>query len=170
MINKIKSFYSLYSNNCSLVVDCRGDSPAILYWGSRLANTTSPDILALLATSQELQASLPQEAPIGLSPQSAAGFSGSPGVQLHRDGFQWAVYTRIESVSLIDNKLTIVSICQGTQTQLIHCLALDHKTDVLAATTEIVNMGESSLWLDRCDAPCLPIPKHYSKILSFQSK
>ena len=170
MINKIKSFYSLYSNNCSLVVDCRGDSPAILYWGSRLANTTSPDILALLATSQELQASLPQEAPIGLSPQSAAGFSGSPGVQLHRDGFQWAVYTRIESVSLIDNKLTIVSICQGTQIQLTHCLVLDYKTDVLAATTEIVNMGESSLWLNRCDAPCVPIPKHYSKILSLTGR
>ena len=91
MTNKIKSFYSLSSNNCSLVVDCRGDAPVILYWGSRLANTTSPDMLALLATSQELQASLPQETPIGLSPQSAAGFSGSPGVQLHRDGLQWAV-------------------------------------------------------------------------------
>ena len=73
MTNRIKSFYSLSSNNCSLVVDCRGDSPVILYWGSRLADTTSPDMLALLATSQELQASLPQEAPIGLSPQSAAG-------------------------------------------------------------------------------------------------
>lgn len=170
MTNRIKSFYSLSSNNCSLVVDCRGDSPVILYWGSRLADETSPDMLALLATSQELQASLPQEAPIGLSPQTAAGFSGSPGVQLHRDGLQWAVYTRIESVSLIDNKLTIVSICQGTQIQLIHCLALDHKTDVLSATTEIVNMGESSLWLDRCDAPCVPIPKNYSKILSFAGR
>ena len=50
------------------------------------------------------------------------------------------------------------------------CLALDHETDVLAATTEIVNMGESSLWLDRCDAPCVPIPKHYSKILSFTGR
>jgi len=109
MNNTIKLFYSLYSNNCSLIVDCRGDSPVILYWGSRLADETSPDMLALLATSQELQASLPQEAPIGLSPQSAAGFSGSPGVQLHRDGLQWAVYTRIESVSLTDNKLTIIS-------------------------------------------------------------
>ncbi|MDG1323097.1 MAG: alpha-galactosidase, partial [Porticoccaceae bacterium] len=170
MTNRIKSFYSLHSNNCSLVVYCRGDSPVILYWGSRLADETSPDMLALLATSQELQASLPQEPPIGLSPQTAAGFSGSPGVQLHRDGLQWAVYTRIESVSLTDNKLTIISVCQGTQIQLIHCLALDHETDVLAATTEIVNMGESSLWLDRCDAPCVPIPKHYSKILSFTGR
>ena len=31
-------------------------------------------------------------------------------------------------------------------------------------------MGESSLWLDRCDAPCVPIPKHYSKILSFAGR
>ena len=82
-------------------------------------------MLALLATSQELQACPPEEAPFALSPEMAAGFTGSPGVQIHRNGRQWAVYARIESARSSDNQLIIISQCQGTEIQLTHCLQLD---------------------------------------------
>ena len=62
MAPSIKSFYALHSRNCSLVIDCRGNAPAILYWGPRLSEVTSPDMLSLLATRQELQACQAQEA------------------------------------------------------------------------------------------------------------
>jgi alpha-galactosidase len=170
MAPSIKSFYALHSRNCSLVIDCRGNAPAILYWGSRLSEATSPDMLSLLATRQELQACQAQEALITLSPEAATGFMGSPGVQMHRSGRQWAIYAKTKSVNLVDNQLTIISQCHGAEIQLTHCLALHASTDVLTATTAITNIGSSALWLDRCDAPCIPLPMRYNKILGFTGR
>ena len=170
MAPSIKSFYALHSRNCSLVIDCRGNAPAILYWGSRLSEATSPDMLSLLATRQELQACQAQEALITLSPEAATGFMGSPGVQMHRSGRQWAIYAKTKSVNLVDNQLTIISQCHGAEIQLTHCLALHASTDVLTATTAITNIGSSALWLDRCDAPCIPVPMRYNKILGFTGR
>ena len=170
MAPSIKSFYALHSRNCSLVIDCRGNAPAILYWGSRLSEATSPDMLSLLATRQELQACQTQEALITLSPEAATGFMGSPGVQMHRSGRQWAIYAKTKSVNLVDDQLTIISQCHGAEIQLTHCLALHASTDVLTATTAITNIGSSALWLDRCDAPCIPVPMRYNKILGFTGR
>jgi len=170
MAPSIKSFYALHSRNCSLVIDCRGNAPAILYWGSRLSEVTSPDMLSLLATRQELQACQAQEALITLSPEAATGFMGSPGVQMHRSGRQWAIYAKTKSVNLVDDQLTIISQCHGAEIQLTHCLALHASTDVLTATTAITNIGSSALWLDRCDAPCIPVPMRYNKILGFTGR
>ena len=170
MAPSIKSFYALHSRNCSLVIDCRGNAPAVLYWGSRLSEATSPDMLSLLATRQELQACQAQEALITLSPEAATGFMGSPGVQMHRSGRQWAIYAKTKSVNLVDNQLTIISQCHGAEIQLTHCLALHASTDVLTATTAITNIGSSALWLDRCDAPCIPLPMRYNKILGFTGR
>jgi alpha-galactosidase len=170
MPSAFNPFYTLNSANCSLVVDCRGNAPTILHWGSRLTDATSPEMLALLATRQELQACQTEEAPIALSPETAAGFTGSPGVQIHRNGRQWAVYTQIESARSSDNQIIIISLCQGTEIQLTHCLQLDADTNVLTATTEITNRGSSALSVDRCDAPCIPLPMHYNKILGFTGR
>ena len=98
--SKINSFYSLHSSNCSLVIDCRGNAPAILYWGSRLSDATNFEMLSLLSTPQELPAFPQEQAPIALSPEGAAGFEGSPGIQVHREGYQWGIFSQIESVSV----------------------------------------------------------------------
>ena len=135
-----------------------------------LSEATSPDMLSLLATRQELQACQAQEALIALSPEAAAGFMGSPGVQMHRSGRQWAIYAKTKSVNLVDNQLTIISQCHGAEIHLTHCLALHASTDVLTATTAITNSGSSALWLDRCDAPCIPVPMRYNKILGFTGR
>jgi len=89
---------------------------------------------------------------------------------MHRSGRQWAIYAKTKSVNLVDNQLTITSQCHGAEIQLTHCLALHEATDVLTATTEITNSGSSALWLDRCDAPCIPIPMQYNKILGFTGR
>ena len=167
----LQPFYTIHSQNCTLVVDCRSNAPAILYWGARLSEDSSPDMLSLLATRQEVQACMPEEPAIALSPELGAGFSGSAGVQIHRGGAQWAVFSQIQSVTVEpNNRLSIVSKCKGTEIELIHCLQLDASTDVLTATTQLTNIGQSKLWVDRCDAPCIPVPMHYNKILGFKGR
>lgn len=168
--SKTNSFYSLHSSNCSLVIDCRGNAPAILYWGSRLSDATNFEMLSLLSTPQELPAFPQEQAPIALSPEGAAGFEGSPGIQVHREGYQWGIFSQIESVSVESNRITFASSCSGSEIQITHCLKLDSDNDVLSATTRITNTGASRLCLERCDAPCIPIPTHYTKILGFNGR
>jgi len=128
-------------------------------------------MLALLGTRQEAQACMPEESPIALSPELGAGFQGNAGIQVHRDGGQWASYSQIESVIEDGNDaLTIVSICLATQIKITHRLALDQQSDVLTATTELTNIGDSTLWVDQCSAPSIPVPMHYNKILGFAGR
>ncbi|MGB1868719.1 MAG: alpha-galactosidase [Porticoccaceae bacterium] len=171
MASPLQPFYSLHSDRCSLVIDCRSNAPVILYWGARLAETTQPEMLALLATTQEAPASVAEEAPIALSPETGAGFSGSPGVQVHRDGQHWAIYSSLESVSVESpNQLLLVSRCATTQLRLTHRLALDQSTNMLTASTEITNMGDSRLWVDQCAAPTIPLPLDCNRIQGFSGR
>ena len=175
MSEQIQPFYTVHSDHCSLVLDCRcsGDNhgPAILYWGARLGADTTPEMLALMATRQEAQACMPEEAPIALSPELGAGFQGNAGIQVHRDGGQWGSYSRIQSVIQDDNGgLTIISICPSTEIKVTHRLALDQPSDMLTATTELTNIGDRTLWVDQCNAPSIPVPMHYNKILGFAGR
>ncbi|MEH6609753.1 MAG: alpha-galactosidase [Halioglobus sp.] len=171
MTTPIKDFYVLHSNNSSLVLDCRSNAPAILYWGVRLSPATSPEMLALLTTRQEAQACAEREVPVALSPEFGAGFMGNAGIQIHRQGRQWGVYSQIKAVEQGgDNQLIITSVCDATQIHIRHKLELDVSSDVLAATTEISNVGDETLWVERCNAPCIPLPLHYDKILGFEGR
>ena len=170
-MNDVRAFYTLNSEQSSLVIDCRGNAPAMLYWGGRLSESTTPEMIATLATRQEAQARAEVEAPISLSPEYGAGFSGSAGIQLHREGKQWGVYSRIESVTRDDDsQLTITSRCEATEIGIVYQLRLDQDSNVLTATTEISNIGKSVLSVDSCGAPCVPIPLNYDKILSFEGR
>ncbi len=171
MIETCQPFYTLNSRTSSLVIDCRSNAPAILYWGVRLSENTSPEMLALLTTRQEAQACVEHEAPIALSPEFGAGFPGNAGIQVHRNGTGWGVYTEIKEVVLDDeNRITIVSKCGAADISVIHRLKLDVQSSVLSATTEITNDGDTPLWVEQCNAPCIPIPLHYDKILGFEGR
>jgi len=171
MSEAFKPFSTLHSLHNSLVLDCRGNAPAILYWGVRLGKGTSPEMLALLATQQEAPACPSQEAPISLSPELGAGFQGNPGIEVHREGLQWAVSAHIESVTQTnDSHLTIVSVCEGTQIRITHRLGLDRDSGVLSASTELCNIGDSDLSVEQCNAPTIPVPMDYNKILGFQGR
>jgi alpha-galactosidase len=152
------------------VLDCRGSAPAILFWGTRLGEGTSPDMLTLLATEQEAPACPPEQAPISLSPELGAGFQGNPGIQVHRQGLQWAMSAQIESVTQNNTYFTIVSICVGTQIRITHRIGLDIDSDMLIASTELCNLGDSHLWVEQCNAPSIPLPMDHNKIMGFRGR
>lgn len=163
-------FFTIHSANSSLVVDCRSNAPAILYWGKRLSANTTPGMLALMATGQRAQARVDKEAPVSLSPESGAGFPGDAGIQVHRDGRQWGVYSQLQSATAADNHLEIVSVCKVTDIRIRHRISLDQDSDVLRASTEIVNTGTSTLSVDACHAPCIPLPAHIEDVIGFEGR
>jgi alpha-galactosidase len=171
MATDYNDFYTLHSRNSSLVLDCRENAPAILYWGVPLSVNTTPEMLALLTTRQEAQACVEKDAPISLSPEMGAGFPGNAGIQAHRKGRDWGIYSQILNVQTEDSKgLTVTSRCNSTQITVVHRLELDQDSDVLRATTEITNDGDDTLWVEQCNAPCIPVPMHYDKILGFEGR
>ena len=169
-MNGRKKHYLLHSDRSSLVVDCSGIAPAIIYWGARVSDSSTAPMFAELATRQEAQARVENEVPVSLSPQSGAGFPGSPGIQLHRDGKQWGVYASIETVAEQDSEIAIRSRCEATDIAITHRISLDQRSNVLVATTEVENTGNEPLSLENCSSPTIPIPTHHTRILGFEGR
>ena len=167
----MQDFYTLTSDRCSLVLDCRHNTPAVLYWGARLTETTAPQMLALLATRQEARANVEKEAPLALSPETGAGFVGDAGIQVHRDARQWAVYSQLEDVEHEQpGHIVFRARCDHTAIRIIHELQLDNDSDVLRIRTTIENTGDSALSVERCHAACIPLPPHFDRITGFAGR
>ena len=170
MSKQIKPFYTLNAYQTSLVLDCRDNAPAILYWGPRLSERTEPDRLAQLSQLEEAPASPPQQAPVSLSPELGLGFQGNPGVEVHRQGQCWGLCAQIKSVTESDNQLTITSLSESADIVITHSLGLEPITGVLTASTQLTNTGDTELSLQRCYAPSIPLPMHLTKILGFKGR
>ena len=54
--------------------------------------------------------------------------------------------------------------------EIEHRVGLDADSDVLFASTEIRNTSTENLRVDRCNAPCLPIPPHIDSITGFEGR
>lgn len=165
------SFVRLDGQTTTLIVDCRGDAPAILHWGAKLAANLDPRDLVLMAAREEAPCSPAVAAPLALTPLLGQGFPGTPGLQAHRDGQAWATFTRIDRVDRIDEAtVEIVSRDDHNAIVLTHRLELRPDQDVLLASTRIVNAGEATLTVDVCAAPTVPLPPSASDLINFDGR
>lgn|GEM_PF-2787241 len=64
----------------------------------------------------------------------------------------------------------VISRCTATDIKVAHRLILDHHSDVLAVITEFTNTGDCRLWVEQCNAPTIPLPAHYDKLLAFAGR
>lgn len=164
-------FLRLDGRNTSLIVDCRGDAPAILHWGAKLHPNTDPLDLALMAAREAAPCSPAAAPPLALTPLLGHGFPGSPGLQAHRDGQGWATFTRIDKVERRDGaSIEITSIDDHNQLVLSHRLELRPDQDVLLASTRLVNNSDQALTVDACPAPTVPLPSHASHLIHLDGR
>jgi len=165
------NFVTLRSVSCQLILDCRGDFPALLYWGKPLSENTTPEMLALLATRQEAPCCSAYETPIGLTPSDSSGFLGHSGLQVHREGGAWTTYPTICSISQdTPQNVLIESRDKVNELLLTHSLFLDPESGILVANTKIRNTGDTPLTLNWCAAPTLMVPSHLEQIMSFEGR
>ncbi len=170
-MSRVQPYYTLSSDMSSIVIDCRGNAPVLLYWGPRLGESTTAEMLASLAIRQKAQARVDVESPVGLSPEYGSGFPGSAGIHAHRDGRHWGTYSRIVSVTTRDpGGLTITSECPATDVRIVCRLDLDSDSNVLVATTEITNTGTTELAVDSVSAPSIPVPLHLNRITGYEGR
>jgi len=170
-MNRCLNFVQLESKNVTLIINCQQRTPAVLYWGPKLSSQASGQMLSLLATRQEAKCSVVIEAPISLSPLLGQGFTGAPGIEITNNDMSWSLggdITHIEQVT--KQQVQFESVDSDRQIKVIHTLTLDEESDVLSASTQLVNLGEKELSLNWCAAPTLPVPDHYNKVMSFEGR
>ena len=166
-----RDIIELNSKKTSLIIDCQNKTPSISYYGKKLSQLASSQMIALLATRQEAKCSAVIEAPISLSPLLGQGFTGAPGLEVLNSEFAWSTGAELQSVSQVENnKVTFESLDTLRQIKLVHTLQLDESSDVLSSSTEIINLANLSLTINWCAAPTIPLPDHLTKVMSFEGR
>lgn len=170
-MNHHVNFVQLNSNNVSLIIDCQSRTPAVLYWGKKLSASTSAEMLEILASRQEVKCAVVVEAPISLSPLLGQGFTGAPGIEISNDDIAWSLGGDLVEINQKSaDEVEFVTLDELRQIKVIHRLVLDQHSDVLTASTNLVNLTEKPLSVHWCAAPTLPLPGDMDKILSFEGR
>ena len=79
----------LRASGTSLILDGRGNTlPRIVHWGADLGELTDADLVSLADAQRHQQVSNTQDDPVPLAlvPEHSAGWLGTPGLSVHRDG------------------------------------------------------------------------------------
>lgn len=149
MQDGIEHFYHLKNESVSLIIDCRGQQPAIAYFGGRVSGVNVQMLERL--DRHEAPASLPVEPAVTLSPSVGMGYLGHPGLAAHRQHDQWQLDPTLVTCEVSESELNFVSVCDNLFVEVTHCLRLDNKTGVLAVTASLRNLDPlTRLTVDQC--------------------
>jgi alpha-galactosidase len=167
----LPQFVELRTEKCSIIIDCRRNTPVIMYFAEALKQHSQPDMLALLSTRQEAKCAVVEEVPLSLSPCLGDGFTGHPGISLHNDGIAWSVSAKLVEVSQANaQQVTFTSLDSTRNIQLQHELVLDAQSHVLCASTKVTNLATAPLVVNDCAAPTIAISDNLTKITSFEGR
>jgi alpha-galactosidase len=169
-MSSLTAFVRLSNEKTTLIFDCQGRMPTLIYYGQQLKTTTTPDMLALLNTRQEAKCAPVIEPPISLVPTHGEGVTGSPGLEISGDADQWSAGFTLSNIEQTDTSLTFTAVDTDRQMQLVTRVVLDAETTVATFTSSIENQGESTLQLNYLNAASLALPTTMSKIKSFEGR
>ncbi len=169
MTSTLANYVFLNSRDTTLVIALNRGAPQLIYWGARLSEHTTGDMLTRLRTRQEVPASPTQEVKRSLTPTLGEGFTGYPGLQLFGDSDQWSAQMQVVGCEQPQaNVLLIHSVDASRKLAVIHHLNLDADSNVVTLTTELENQGEQPIELQWCAAATVPTPAHMTQILGFE--
>lgn len=169
-MSQLPQYASLHNATSSLIIDCRGDAPALLYYGTKLDNDDSARMLSLLATRQEAKCAPALEPILTLTPSHGEGFTGAPGIELHGMDAEWSTAFRLIKVEHSAQKLTLISQNDSASLQLTHFISLDETTQLASFETEVINLSPGSLSLQWLAAASIPINDSMTKIKAFEGR
>ena len=127
----------LNGKQTTLILDCSGRSPYLVYWGNKFDNPVSDEMILKLGKRQEAPCSPSQEVSITLSPTHGSGFCGHPGIEIFNEKKAWSYDGKIDRVENIDNqKIVIESWDEIRRIRIIHELKMS-KEDVAVSYTHL---------------------------------
>ncbi|MBV7266486.1 alpha-galactosidase [Erythrobacter ani] len=147
-----------------------GERPVMLYAGPDIPETGAAE-LALLTTRQHApgSASIPLRG--SLLNEIGTGVSGAPGLLAHRAGRDWAIDLRVVGIEKTGAAATTIR-CEDRRSGIavLHALAIEPGTGMLASATTIQNLNDDDLDIEWSAAMCLPFDPRLSRFISFTGK
>jgi len=162
-------FISLQGGTCSLVFDCRNNSPVLAYFGKKI--TSEPASLATLSRQQELPAGACPEPHISLCPTHGEGFTGQLGLKAHRRGLHWDTYPALVAIEQEKNSSVVFETEDKKYgIKIAHYFEIDESSDVISMFSQIMNTNSEELTVDWFAAPTMVVSEQFSDIISVEGR
>ncbi|CZF80966.1 Alpha-galactosidase [Grimontia celer] len=142
-------------------------APAIVYWGKKI-DAEAP-LSGALFDLPVGQARLDVAIPLALIPEQGRGDFGSPGIEGHRNGKDWAPVFEVISVTATLSCATITMSDPRAGLEVCSRLSLDEDTDVLTLSHKLTNTGTTEYALQRL-ALTLPVNDDFIDLISLHGR
>ena len=169
-MSSFTSFVRLSNEKATLIFDCQGRMPKVIYYGAPLSDTTTPEMLSVLNTRQEAKCAPVIEPPISLVPTHGDGWTGQPGLEVFGDADQWSAGFVLTEVNQEAQSVAFVGEDARRGMRLITTVELDDETSVVKYVSRIENSGKTPFNLSYLNAATLPLPTTVSKIKTFEGR
>ncbi len=156
----------LTSPTTDVIVRCQPFAE-ILYWGPHLSGFMPEDVLTLSRAVPNGR--LDVDTPLTLAAESGRGLFGSPGVEGHRDGYDWSPVFTTSEITHQDNQLLILAEDPQAGLQLRSELQLDSASGVLKMRHTLINHHAARYWVNRL-ALTLPLPERAGEVMAFHGR
>jgi len=138
-----------------------------LYWcGSSLSENIDIDSLMAHDDAALAFGGLDGVTPLSLFPQASTAYTGSPALDGHRNGAQFAHHLKTRDVQHVDNQLIIKLQDPHAQLSVVITLTLDALSDVASMSTQLTNTGDAPYTVDWLASATLPMPSPYRECLT----
>lgn len=138
-----------------------------LYWcGSSLGNDIDIDTLMAHDDAALAFGSLDGVTPLSLFPQASTAYTGSPALNGHRNGSQYAHHLETQDVQVDNNQLTIHLHDKHAQLTVVITLSLDPHSDVASMSTRLINTADTPYTVDWLASATVPMPGAYRECLT----
>jgi len=138
-----------------------------LYWcGSSLSENIDIDSLMAHDDAALAFGGLDGVTPLSLFPQASTAFTGSPALDGHRNGSQFAHHFKTQRVQHVDNQLIMKLQDSQAQLAVVITLTLDAQSDVASMSTQLTNTGDAPYTVDWLASATLPMPSPYRECLT----
>lgn len=140
--------------------------PRLAWFGDTLTSDLTLSQLQAHDDSALAFGSLDNVTPLSLFPQASTGFTGSPALNGHRNGHQFAHSLTTTSVRQSDNTLYIELTDEHTHIEVSLELCLHHQSDVASLKSTLRNVGDSAYTVDWFASATIPLPGNYRDCLT----
>jgi alpha-galactosidase len=165
-----EQYIQLNSHSTSLIIKLH-PAPEIVYWGKLQPKLSDEETqqMALVQSRAVPQARIDHDVPITLCPELGRGSFGSPGIEGHRLGKDWAPVFEYHSHQKNGNEISIESIEPTVGLKLVVHLKLDEDSGVLSLRLELINQASVPYQLDKL-VVTMPLPYHAKELESYTGR
>lgn len=162
----IAEYLRLDGTTSSLIIACEAGVARVLHWGAKLALDETLDALAGARTRPLPHAGLDREPVLSLLPDAGDGYTGYPGLAVHRRGRHWITALRVMRHDRSENTIVLDLADEKVGVTVRIEYHLDAVTNALSIATSLTNVGDTPLELDWCASCVLPVPAQMAELIA----